>query len=122
MGGDSTERLRARLEEALAHGQGEYSVEDILLAFARGEMQIWEFPEGSFAVTKMVHYPRKRRLCVILYSGEMSDERVEQFFALAKAAGADGIEAFGRPGWTRRLAKFGAKPAYTVMVKDWEIS
>lgn len=112
--------MRERLEAAINFAQGEYTVDDILAAVQAGEMQLWEFEDDTFVVTMRVVYPRLVRLRVVLLSGNFHDEFYFRVMEIAKAVGAQGMEAFGRPGWERRLRQFGAKPAYTVLVHDWE--
>lgn len=120
MGRSRTELMREQLERAISHAQGEYDVDDVLDWIRDGDAQLWEFENDSFAVTMRVQYPRIVRLRVVLFAGRMTDEIVERMMEIARALGAGGLECFGRPGWERRLKKFGAKPAYTVMVKDLE--
>lgn len=112
--------MRDRLEKAIEYACDEYTVDDILAEVAEGTMHLWEFENDTFAVTMRVVYPKLVRLRVVLFSGVMDDRVYYRFAEIAKALGATGLECFGRPGWERRLKKFGARPAYTVMIKDLE--
>lgn len=116
---ERVEVMRAALEKALVHSSGEYGVDDILDLVEQRRAHLWEFEDDTFAVTVRVEYPRIVRLRIILFAGRMNDMFYDRFVEIAKAMGASGLECFGRPGWERRLERFGARPAYTVMVKDW---
>lgn len=79
---------------------GLYEWEDILEAMANGSMQ--SFSDGqSFVLTRIVDYPRKRVLEILLLVGTVeeihaTEPRVIQF---AQDHGCEAIIGYGRLGW-----------------------
>lgn len=108
------------LEEAIAFGEGEFLLEDIISLSEQGKMHIWNIPNtDTMAVTEFVQYPRKKRLRVILLAGSFDKEVVTFFETLAKAMTLDGIEVIGRKGWVRALKPFGYHEASVNVLKDF---
>ena len=62
-------------------------------------------------VTREARYPKKSMLCIDIAGGSDMAEWVSEadrvFRAYARAAGLDGIELYGRAGWTRALKNLG---------------
>lgn len=66
---------------------------------------------GAAFVTREAHYPCRKMLCVDIAGGSDMRSWVTEadatFRAYARDAGLDGIELYGRPGWTRALKNLG---------------
>ena len=66
---------------------------------------------GAAFVTREAHYPCRKMLCIDICGGSDMAGWVNSadatFRAYAKAAGLDGIELYGRAGWTRALKNLG---------------
>lgn len=96
--------VKQKLNKALAVAGDTYTFEDILHEINEGHMQ--SFVEGeSWVVTQIVDFPRKRYLEIVFAVGNLDELRViypllEQF---AGEIQADGLRAFGRPGWMRQF-------------------
>ncbi len=110
----------APLEEAIKFNQGEFNLEDVVALAEEGKMQIWQIPNSeTMGVTEFVHYPRKRRVRVILLAGVFDPEVVRFFESLAKAMAYDGIEVIGRRGWIKALKPYGYIESSVNVVKDF---
>lgn len=97
------DRCAPYLTAALAHGDEEYTLEDVRRACAEGELQFW--PGERFAmVTRIVAAPRSRTLHVHLMGGDFR-EAASLWPAIAAwardAAGCTRATMMGRPGWAR---------------------
>lgn len=96
--------VKDKLQRALALAGNTYTLEDILIEINEGRMQ--SFAEGeSWAVTQIVDFPRKRYVEIVFAVGNLDElkaiyPRIEAF---AKDNLADGMRAFGRPGWMRQF-------------------
>lgn len=66
---------------------------------------------GAAFVTREAHYPCRKMLCVDIAGGSDMAGWVNSadatFRAYARDAGLDGVELYGRPGWTRALKNLG---------------
>lgn len=115
------------LLDALKHSEGELNLDDVKLRLLSGESHllvglvddIHQMVSCAF-VTDTISYPQYRAIRVVLGAGEgMSDwiepltEKLEEGCA---TIGAEAIEFFGRPGFTKALKDY-AEPKYTVMVR-----
>lgn len=105
----------ARLQAALEHSTGGYTVEDVMAEVATGHMQLW-LGDNATAVTQIVDMPRKKVCQIFLAAGdydELAKMEVDAA-AWAKAQGCDAMMQSGRRGWTRRLGG-DWREAFTVM-------
>jgi hypothetical protein len=92
--------FHAHLARVLDRMGGLYSVNDILGAIARNEMQ--SFVEGdSWIVTRVAKFPRRRALEVIVALGSLDELRAlhDRILAFAKSEDVSVILAYGRKGW-----------------------
>lgn len=114
--------VKQKLDRALAISGNAYTFEDILHEIHEGRMQ--SFAEGeSWAVTQIVDFPRKRYVEIVFAIGNLDElktiyPRIEDF---AKAHMADGLRAFGRPGWMRQfnIDKHGWAETTRVYVREF---
>lgn len=89
-----------RLARVLDRMGGVYLVSDILEAIAAGRMQ--SFAHGdTWAVTKVVDFPRARMLEILAVVGDHEQSRRlhERIINYAKENGIALIQAYGRRGW-----------------------
>jgi hypothetical protein len=74
------------------------------LAYSNGRI-------GAAFVTREAHYPCRKMLTIDIAGGSDMQSWVTEadqvFRAYAAAAGLDGVELYGRPGWTRALKNLG---------------
>lgn len=99
-----------KLERALAHSGGLYSLGDILEGIDNGTMQSWV--EGnSWAITQISIYPRRRLLEIVAAIGDLGDCRIlhGRILAFAKEVKVDLVAAYGRRGWARDAERNGWK-------------
>lgn len=111
-----THPLRSRLEEALAHGGGTHSLEDVSAAIDGGTAQLWETP-GALLVTEVNVGPRAKELHFWLAAGEL-----EAVLALSEVVmdwgreiGCQTATLTGRKGWARVMARRGWDSHLVVM-------
>jgi hypothetical protein len=92
------------IESKLAEMGGFWKWADILDAIGRKEMQMFAVGE-SFAVTKVMDFPRRRVIDIVLVYGHKRDmAALEDAVNVFKAAvGANGLFASGREGWASRM-------------------
>lgn len=112
-------RCQKYLEDALEYGHGGYDIEDILIAVAGGEMQLWTH-DNSAAVTQVVFFPREKILNIALAGGQLEELEflLPQALRFAEAAGCKTALVFGRRGWAKTFLKeFGFAPKFDVLSK-----
>lgn len=96
--------VKQKFRKALKIAGDTYTPDDILHALSEGHMQ--SFVEGeSWVVTQIVDFPRKRYLEIVFAVGNLDElkriyPKLESF---AREIEADGLRAFGRPGWMRQF-------------------
>lgn len=96
--------VKQKLRKALAIANDAYTLEDILLEINEGRMQ--SFVEGeSWVVTQIVDFPRKRYVEIVFAVGTLDELKMiyPRLEAFAQEIAADGLRAFGRPGWMRQF-------------------
>lgn len=114
--------VKDKLRKALAIAGNTYTLDDILHEISEGRMQ--SFAEGeSWAVTQIVDFPRKRYVEIVFAVGHLDElktiyPRIEQF---AREIQADGLRAFGRPGWMKQfqIDKHGWSETTRVYVREF---
>lgn len=116
---DELIRCKPWLEAALELSGGTHTLDDVVQAIIKGEMQFWPAPKGC-AVTEIVDYPQKKVLHIFLAGGEMEqiidmDDSAVEF---AKMNGCTGMSIAGRKGWKRVLKDKGYVETFTVLGKD----
>lgn len=105
--------VKPLLESALAHGSGEYEIEDILSAINEQKMQLGIVHEDdrivAAFVTEIICYPRKKMLRVTFAGGERMAAwlpLVEEYVRSgAEAIGAELYGVHGRLGWAKTLRR-----------------
>lgn len=88
------------LARALDRMGATYAVSDILIAIAEDKMQ--SFAEGdSWAVTKIVNFPRARMLEIMVALGDLKACRRlhDRILDFARENDIGLVQAFGRRGW-----------------------
>jgi hypothetical protein len=103
------------IKKAAEYTYGRYSAENLYDMVKEGEHQLWVAYDGSdfksAVLTNVMNYPQCKVLCMGFCGGEELDEWIDPMLSLlkryAKDMGCDSIEAFGRPGWSKILKKFG---------------
>ena len=116
------------LDEALAHGMGEYTAEILLHNIVEGDNQLWVGHENNeiwyVCVTAIETYPSGYKTCtVIALAGFDVDEwisNVEELDSWCQANGVDAIRIYGRKGWERKLKPYGFEHVYTVLERAVE--
>jgi len=96
--------VKQKLRKALAVAGHTYELEDILQEIKERTMH--SFVEGeSWVVTQVVDFPRKRYLEIVFAVGNLDElKRIyPKLEAFAREIQADGLRAFGRPGWMRQF-------------------
>ncbi len=112
-------RCQPWLEAALERANGTHTIDDVVMAIAKGTMQFWPAPRGC-AVTEIIEYPKKKVLHIFLAGGEL-DQIVDMDSSASDFARMNGCTAMtiaGRKGWARVLKTKGYEEAYTVLAKE----
>ena len=100
----------AKLKRVLARMGDLYTLNDILSALAKNEMQ--SFVEGeSVALTRIAIYPRAKVVEVLAVVGKLDEARIlhDRILIFASEVGARVIQAYGRQGWLHDAQRRGWK-------------
>lgn len=106
------------LAPAVAQSNGRIDMGSVFDWLQRDLYLLWVvYPEPSSIraafLTRTAQYPRRRMLTVDAAGGSDLAEWVEladrTFRSYARQAELDGVELYGRPGWTRALRNLGWK-------------
>lgn len=97
-----------QLKRALREAGDTHDLTDILADIACGQMQSFVWHE-SWAITRIIIFPRKKVVEVFLVMGDDADmpELEAQVKRFARLEGATMIRAMGREGWARRASERG---------------
>lgn len=112
-------QLTEYLEKSEAWTGGRATIDDIIGFVYSGRMLLWAGydPETlkiyGYVITEFKSYPRCKMLVVQYCAGEpnhmkyVEDEMYAVLEKVAKENNCDGIEVFGRAGWSRYMKKHG---------------
>jgi len=112
------------LERALSFNGGEMELDDVHRELREGGMWLLvgcteDGPQAAF-VCAVFDYHRQRIMRVVLAAGEPMEDWIEPLIEKLEEGcatiGAENIEFFGRPGFTRALKAY-CSEQYTVMVR-----
>jgi hypothetical protein len=103
----------------------EVTLKTVLESIGKGHSQLWLVYKDEeilgAVVTKHVSYPVKERLLIHLCGGKAITEWVDLYMETveewAKEKGLDGVEIFGRKGWTKLIPDYSSDIIY--MVKEF---
>jgi len=103
----------------------EVTLKTVLESIQKGHSQLWLIYRDEeilgAVVTKHVSYPVKERLLIHLCGGKDITEWVDLYMETvedwAKEKGLDGVEIFGRKGWTKLIPDYSSDIIY--MVKEF---
>jgi hypothetical protein len=111
-----------KLARALDRMGGSYSVSDILSAIGAGKLQ--SFTEGdSWAITKVVDFPRVRMLEIMVALGDLKACRKlhDRILNYARDNDIGLVQAYGRRGWINDAAARGWKVKTTSYLYQREL-
>lgn len=114
------------LQSAIDRSGGRISADTVFTSLFHGTHLLWIVNDDTKIVaaltTRVAKYPLKRMLVVECLGGDgmeewvsMLDDTLKRF---AKDSGLDGIELFGREGWTKALAPYGWKRSMVLCEVD----
>lgn len=111
-------RLMGLLAPAVAMGNGELEVDDILGLAQQGRMFV--FADDQFAVTaELTHYPKKTVMIIGFGAGKVLSRShvADTLIAAAKHLGATSVQTYCKnPAMARYYRRwFGLQPLYTVL-------
>lgn len=103
----------------------EVTLKHVMEAIEKGDSQLWLSYKGKevlgAVVTKGVTYPARFRLLIHLCGGkdieEWVDSAISNIEKFAKEKGLDGVEIYGRKGWTKLIPSYSSDIVY--MVKEF---
>lgn len=101
------------LSRAVERASEMFDVSDIYLGAKMGYYGLWVVMEGEQVIasysTRMVSYPKRKALVIDFMGGDRLNEWLPQMVEVtgdfAKLNGCSNLEAYGRHGWKRPLAK-----------------
>jgi len=96
------------MEKALRLGGDTHTVEDVVAALEKGEMQgFWT--ENAMVVTQIVAHPRKKELNVFLAFGDLDGvmSLQDQIADFGRQHGCSFMVMSGRSGWQKVLPQHG---------------
>ena len=116
------------IRQALDHGHGDLSWQDVMKKLSEGRMQLWlasEPEDGDMnvlaaMVTEVKVYPQQKVANIVLLAGDGFDRWVDYLSvveAWAIAQGCAELRMEGRRGWERVLPRLGFEHRFTVMGK-----
>ena len=115
-------RAEPLINRALAKGSGTHTYEDIAEDVLKGDSQLW-MGKDSCMVTQVLQLPQKRRLHIMLGSGDLNEllEMVEEeLIPFAKANNCKDMSLVGRKGWKKVLSKSGWSEDYVSLYRGLE--
>ena len=103
-----------------------WTKEAIYNSIANGRFQLWAGGHGGrvrmWLVTQVAHYPAGNVLQGILVFGQEMDEYLDEFHVVlekfARERNCFRMELSGRPGWSRKIGKFGFKMTAVTLSAD----
>jgi hypothetical protein len=111
-----------KLARALDRMGGLYTVSDILAEIAVGRMQSFA-DGGSWAITKVVDFPRARMLEIMIALGDLETCRRlhDRILQYARDNDIGLVQAYGRRGWVNDAAARGWKVKTTSYLYQREL-
>lgn len=115
------------VERALVHGIGTQTAASISEDLTTGPAQLWvrwSLSRGveSCCVTRVMDYPAKRLLEIVLYAGRGAlrhlSEYHRQVVPWARSVGCSAMRQSGRDGWMRALSRYGWRMGRVEMLMD----
>jgi len=117
---DELDRCRKFLEPALKYSGGTHDWYDIVQGVTAGHLQLWPMENGAL-VTEILTYPRRKVVNVFLGGGDMAElaAQHDNIIDWSKTQGCTAARLSGRDGWRREFAKYGWKPLYQTLEKEF---
>lgn len=116
------EEVSPLIERALLYSDGKYKLDDILKGIKSRDLQLWAIARSkkitTVMVTKIICYPQKKSLLMMLYSGDSTKDTskfLPMIYGWAKYQGCEEVEMFGRPGWEKLLKSENFEKTFTVL-------
>lgn len=105
------------IDRVMKHTGGRYTTDDAFYLLKQEEAQLFVVAVDSYisaaCITQLSDYPRKLYLTILFLGGTgfdlFADLLLSKLKQFAQFESCDGIEIFGRPGWSRVLTKYGFK-------------
>lgn len=113
------QKLLDQLEEALEHGGGEHTLEDVATRIMEGEVQIWA-ESNAVLITEVLDLPQHRVLHFWLAAGVLEDVVALSHRVMTWGRGQDCTRAtlHGRRGWVRALRDEGWNEQGVIMGRE----
>jgi len=121
-------RVLPMLQPAIDRADGRISADTVLQGLISRTHLLWlisfEDQIAAAFTTRVARYPLKQMLVIECLGGEKLNEwaqsTTEMLRSFAKDYGLDGIEMFGRDGWSRALKPYGWKHSMVVCEIDFK--
>jgi hypothetical protein len=116
------------LAPAIARSGGRMSDATVYASVMSGSHLMWATTDGpdiaAVATTRVAQYPLKKMLVVECLGGNRMMEWLENLTStlrdFAKDSGLDGLEMYGRHGWSKALAAYGWMPSMVVCEMNFD--
>lgn len=117
----TSDKYLERFRDALDRTGNLHTIDDILEALDKGDMQ--SFARGNtWIITTINVYPRRVVLDIAYLVGDLEDAEIlhDDILKFAKKAGCTMVRTYGRLGWKQMAEKHGWRFSDAIYVKDIE--
>jgi len=119
--------IKPEIERAIEHGIGESTAHDMFVGAMNHTYECWEVLDNtgktvSVGFVRINRFEQHNQLQVVTTAGEGWDEYgpscLDFIESTAKQLGCKYVTIWGRPGWYKKLKKYGYENTYTVLSKE----
>ena len=122
------DKIEELVDKVIPYTYGRMIAADVLHNLIINHYHLWiiekEDTIKAIAITEFMKYPRKTVLLINFISGDKLSEWIEELdrvlVKFSKETGCDFLEACGRAGWERKIAKLGWKKKFTIVERHYD--
>ena len=122
------DKIENLVDKVIPYTYGRMITADVLHNLIINHYHLWiiekEDTIKAIAITEFMKYPRKTVLLINFISGDKLSEWVEELdrvlVKFSKETGCDFLEACGRAGWERKIARLGWKKKFTIVERHYD--
>ena len=122
------DKIEKLVDKVIPYTYGRMITADVLHNLIINHHHLWiiekEDTIKAIAITEFMKYPRKTVLLINFISGDKLSEWVEELdrvlVKFSKETGCDFLEACGRAGWERKIARLGWKKKFTIVERHYD--
>jgi len=122
------DKIEELVDKVIPYTYGRMIAADVLHNLIINHYHLWiiekEDTIKAIAITEFMKYPRKTVLLINFISGDKLSEWIEELdrvlVKFSKETGCDFLEACGRAGWERKIARLGWKKKFTIVERHYD--